>query len=228
MPSTPSLDLIKDLLADGQTEAAADALLQLSKISHGEYYHSALLLKNRLETLQHNIIEGVLSASEERLEWARISKGIVGLVAQIDRGEMPKPIEELIPPAPPKQRSVFSKKIWWAVPVVVLAALFFVPKIIQTAQPGTEKIEVQTPELKTLEGQLIWFDEKPVPNARVSVGHSDKIYEALTGADGFFTLQVDAGLVGKQVDFKVKYEGIEKTETIRLIPENLKRYTLSK
>ena len=228
MPSTPSLDQVKDLLADGQTEAAADLLLQLAKASAQEHFSSALLLKNRLETLQQNVIEGVISQSDENLEWARISKGVINLVAQIERNEMPKPVEELLPPKPPKKQPAFSKKILWAIPVVMLLALFFVPKIVKRGQTSPEKVKIQAPELKTIRGQLIWFDERPVPNATLSVERFDKKFEARTDSEGFFDLKVNAELIGKQVDFKIQFNNKEKTETIRLIPENLKRYTLQK
>mgnify|MGYP001344816055 CR=1 FL=1 len=70
MDSAQTLETIRELLGNGDTEDAANLLLALAKESHKEHYSSALLLKNRLER-------------------AKISKSIVSLAEQIERNEAP-------------------------------------------------------------------------------------------------------------------------------------------
>lgn len=96
MPAPPNLDQVKKLLANGQTEAAADLLLELTNSTYQDYHRDAMLLKNRLEMLQQNSIEGILSHSDESIEWAKISRGIIGLVDNISKGERPQSEEAIL------------------------------------------------------------------------------------------------------------------------------------
>lgn len=240
MPETPSFDNIRDLLAEGQTEAAANSLFQLAKNSEKEYYKSALLLKNRLETLQHNSIEGVLSQGEERLEWARISKGIVSLVEQMELGELPQLPDDLLQSSVAQQEGNGAvgksryRLLFWLLPLAgLIVLLFFIPKLVENNDNNNNnKTSAQTippkQELQDMQGQLIWFDEKPVEDAVITVKGFDYEYVTQSDIKGFFTLKIRPDLISKQVEFKVQYKGKDQTEVIRLIPENIRQYTLAK
>lgn len=114
-PTNQATEEVKSLLSQGRTEAAADYLLELSKDAKKQYHHSALLLKNRIENLQHQAIEGVLSQAEQNLEWARITKSILELTEQIEKNELPTPPELLFPGT--------ARRKW---PVLIRAALIFI------------------------------------------------------------------------------------------------------
>lgn len=238
MLETPSFESIRNLLAEGKTEAAANSLFQLAKNSDKAYYTSALLLKNRLETLQHNSIEGVVSQAEERLEWARISKGIVGLVEQMELGELPQLPEDLLRTNEVEgedDRTIATsnfKLMYWLLPLAaVVVLLFFIPKMVEKQDTKPASAQVIPPpqsKLQDMHGQLIWFDEKPVPNAVITVKGYDYEYVAQTDAKGKFTLKIRPDLINKQVEFKVQYNDKDQVEIIRLIPENIRQYTLAK
>jgi hypothetical protein len=127
-----------------------------------------------------------------------------------------------------KKHPPYLKILLWTIPALLLLAVFLVPGIVRKSGRKAERIQVQSPELTSISGQLIWFDESPVPDAMLSVERFDKKFEAKTDSEGFFDLKVSAEMIGKQVDLKIKFDNQEKTETIRLIPENFKRYTLSR
>ncbi len=238
MPDIPSYDSIRNLLADGHTESAVNSLLQLAKSKEKEYFTSALLLKNRLETLQQNEIEGVLDQHDERLEWARISKGLMSLVEQMERRELPKRPEELLPQGIGELEktdlaSKLSRRLMkWLVPVVAvgLILLFLVPKIVENkpSNPTPQEAKLVEPQLQELPGQLIYFDESPVADAVISIKGLDQEYTARTDSKGIFTLKVKPDLIDKQVEFSVKVNGKDQTENIRLSPENIRKYTLTK
>ncbi len=205
MPASPSLDQVKELLADGQTEAAADLLLQLTKDFHPEHFGSALLLKNRLETLQQNVIEGVISQSDENLEWARVSKGVVNLVTQIERGERPVPAEELLPPKPAGTKPAFSKKILWAIPLLLVLGIA-VPKFLAKKNVlPPEKKETRINWIKYT-GQVVRRNGEPAPNVRLLFKKGDLIKETYADANGNFIVELPEKLatVSLEIYFKEK------------------------
>ncbi len=231
MDSAQTLETIRELLGNGDTEDAANLLLALAKESHKEHYNSALLLKNRLETLQHNSIEGVLSLNEERLEWAKISKSIVGLAEQIERNEAPR--QQVVEVASNQNATATTqsgqgkKTWWWALAVLLLLGVALVPNLFQKkGANAAEKSEARQAPLQKMQGQVIYFDGKPAANATLAVEYLGKTFTAAADANGKFTLEVDSSSLFKQVNFRVAVDGKEKTETIRLVPENLSLYTL--
>lgn len=207
MLNVQELNKVKELLAGGQTEPAADLLLKLAKEADPEHYNTALLLKNRVETLQHRVIEGVLSQSEERVEWARVSKGIVELVDQIVKGE--KPVrEDSIKTTKPK--TTYSKTLLWAVPLLLLG-VFFIPKIFKGIASEPIKTEKTiNPKMLEVKGTLMLPNKKAVPNASIILAStnegilpSNKI-EFRTDANGRYQFKVPETLRGKQVSIVIK------------------------
>jgi hypothetical protein len=188
--------------------------------------------------LQHNVIEGVLDQSDERLEWARISKGIMGLVEQIEKGELPKQPENLLEQHEPLQTTTDqagkpkTKLTTWVLPLVAgaLVLLFLLPKLLEHKPANPTSAEEKTAEIQLQEmpGKLIWYDESPVADALISIKGRDEEYTARSDSKGFFTLKIKPDLIDELVEFKVNIKGKEQTETIRLIPENIEKYTLSK
>lgn len=238
MPDTPSYDSIRNLLADGHTEPAVNTLLQLAKDSEKDYFSSALLLKNRLETLQQNEIEGILDEREGRIEWARISKGVVSLVEQMERHELPKRPADLMGQENGElQKTDLAGKLGgklakWLVPLLAvgLVMLFLVPKLIgdKNANPVSIDKKLEEPKLQELPGQLIYYDETPVADAVISIKGYDQEYTARTDSKGLFKFNVKPDILGKQVDFNVRVNGKNQTENIRLSLENIKQYILEK
>lgn len=221
MPPIPTLERVKDLLADGQTEAATDLLLELAKTTHRAYYHSALLLKNRLETLQHNVIEGILSPSEERIEWARISKGVVGLVEQIDRGEAPRSDEEVLPPKPDiSRRRGFPVKAWWVLPLLILAGIA-VPKVFLKKESTSVKKE-QKISMVEYQGQVERADGRPAANVKLVFSKGEFKREVMADGQGRFSIGLPEKLSHVTVEFYLN-EKLLFTQAVPVVKERFSR-----
>lgn len=186
MPDIPALHKVKDLLADGQTEAAVDLLLEIAGTADEAHFTAALLLKNRLETLQQKVIEGVVSQSEENLEWARICKGILGLSAQISRGEKPLSPEELFP----SKKSIprFPVKILWAIPVLIILGLA-APKFLKKKLPPVDKKENKI-ERVSYAGQVVRPNNAPAPDVKLVFKKGGFQREVYTDKEGNFTIDL--------------------------------------
>ena len=213
MPTPTGLDQVKELLANGKTEDAADLLLKLAKNSEDAHYKSALLVKNQLEILQHDSIDGVLSAGEERIGWAKISRRIVDLTEQIERGERPRRMEEVVPP--PAQKKVpatsFPKKWLWVLLVILVIGVVAVPKILNQDKTTKKELPVinqpvqKEKKMVTLEGRLVTGSKKiPAPNAEIRIENLDNKYFVRTNLQGQFTLEVFASDINKLVMLNVK------------------------
>ena len=79
MSEIQTIENIRNLISQGRTKIAAEHLIVLTYTHHKEFYESALILKNRLETLEKETIEGVLSHSEQSLEQAKILRSLLSL-----------------------------------------------------------------------------------------------------------------------------------------------------
>ena len=174
MPTDSGLDKVKELLASGKTEDAADLLLTLAKDADEVNYSSALMLKNQLEQLQQDVIDGVVSDSEQRLNWAKISRRIIELTRQIERGEGPKSVTGFLPPVQKvKLGASFPKWLIWGVPVVLLIGFFGVKILYRDKPPKTtnvrEKAETPAMEMVQLNGKLIYSDLKPAAGIQVAI-----------------------------------------------------------
>ena len=235
MPTPSSLEQVKELLANGNTEEAADMLLALSKASFQEHYTSALLLKNRIETLQHNVIDGVLSSNEERIEWARISRSVVDLVGQIDKGERPLPKEVIQPPPAPKPGPIarFPKPLLWTLPVVLLI-VFFGIKNFRDDEPIEETVppnrtEVVKEEMVTQKGRLINFRRKPLSGVKIIIKSVEggKEYSFTTNERGEFSFNYPKKLERKQVHVTFEKNGKElDKKLIQFMPAQFNTITL--
>jgi len=234
MPNEQELNKVKELLASGQTEPAADLLLQLAKEAEKEHYNTALLLKNRVETLQHRVIEGVLSQSEERVEWARVSKGIVELVDQITKGEKPQREEDIVVKGALKKPAQRFQKAWlWALPLS-LVAVFAIPKMFINAPDGTAKTErVAKPNLININGTLKSSNGMPVAKATIIIKPvEDGILpgnklEVQTSPEGKYRFKLPESLIGKQVSLIIKRgDRVSKPRHIRVFKDSFNALTV--
>lgn len=218
MPDLTTLEQVKDLLADGQTEAAADLLLQLSKECHEEHFNSALLLKNRLETLQQKVIDGVVSQSEENLEWARICKGILNLVAQIHRGEKPLTPEELF--SAKKKKPAFPLKILWAIPVLIILGVA-APKLLNKKVPPTEKKENKIAR-QSYAGQVVRPNNAPAPNVKLLFKKGEFRKEVYTDENGNFNLELPVSITNINLEIYYKNKIVMPVRNIAVDKDILK------
>jgi Effector-associated domain 11 len=85
MSSQLHIDSVKKLLSEGKTESAVDAMIQITEQEHlNQYNQSSILLKNRIENLQQQIIEGTISQADSTLEWAKTSKAVMLLATTVE------------------------------------------------------------------------------------------------------------------------------------------------
>lgn len=240
MPLLSELKQVKQLLADGQTEDAADLLLELTKDADQEYHTSALLVKNQLERHQQNSIDGILSESEQRIGWAKISRNIVDLTRQIERGEKPQKEEDLLPPTSKKEPVIkFSKQVLWALPVVLF--LGFLGVYFLTGDKSSDRVKTEAVEIKmkTLEGQLVYPGGIPVVNVQVEIvplsgSLPEKIREPIkftTGKNGEFKFTYPE-LFENNTQVNISYakdnEPIHHTTNVKFMAINFNKITIRK
>lgn len=237
MPTPSSLDQVKELLANGKTEEAANMLLALSKSSCKAHYHSALLLKNRIETLQHNVIDGVLTSNEERIEWARISKAVVELVGQIDKGERPLEKEDLEHTATEEEKpEAKGLKQWiWAAPLLVILVTFGINKFGKNDKPIREASpparEVLTEAMKEIRGTLITSDNRPVGDVTIIIRSLDgrEDIKFSTNARGMFKFEYPENILRKKVKIIFEKNGnVIDTRNVEFLPQKFNIITLQK
>lgn len=115
------INQIQQLIARGKTEQAVELLIELTFTAHKEFYETALLLKNRIKTLDKDVIEGVLNHSEQNIERLKISKSLLSLTSSIEEGALKTivpistpSVSEPIMPTPQMPPSLFwnKRKVW--------------------------------------------------------------------------------------------------------------------
>lgn len=156
-------DDIKDLVATGNVEKALDLLIETAEQVSEEKHNAALVLKVRFKNLQQDSSMGVLSANEENLEQARISKSLLELTDQLDD-------KDIIPT---------SSSSWYKIliPFIVVAfgaAAFFL------SRPGATEQSLNT-EVK---GQLV-FDNGEV-GAFMIMNFNNGMVVDTTDAKGYY------------------------------------------
>lgn len=227
MSKTTRLQQIKELLASGQTEEAADLLLKLSKETDEAHYHSALMLKNQLEHHQHDLIDGILSDNEQRIGWAKISRRIIELTKQIERGEKPKSVEEVIG-GKHSTGKPFSFNRWLLVVPILLILGFIAVNLMP------EKKE--TVEMITFEGQISDPHNKPLVSISCTIkpdmpvpGLSDNTVQFDSDAKGRISFKYPPGLLNQQVTVLYSKSGkvIDKRRE-KFMPQKFKHVTLQK
>jgi Effector-associated domain 11 len=204
-----SIKIVRELLADGQTEAACDKLLELTKSAKAECYDTALLLKNRLETLQQQVIEGVISHADEGIQWARISKGIVELTTQIERGEVPKWEEEIVHPKS-QAKSFFARRaVLWTIPAIIILGVFvFRPMFTKKTAKDRPKPAI---EMKLFKGNVRHINGKPASFATVVFEHELLgTRRSTTDIQGFFEIKLPAKVQGEKIMLTIIHDSKEK------------------
>jgi hypothetical protein len=222
MPPAPSLQQIKELLADGQTEPAVDLLLELTKATHRDFHDDAIAVKSRLEKLQQKGIKGIISSAEESLEENKITDSVIALIAQIERNERPELFEEIPPPKPAVQQMPTVKKLIWGIPVLIVLA-FLLPKFFSKepstpSLPGTEQKQLIL-ETTLHMGKVVFSkSQKPVEGAQVRF--NDEI-EAVTDANGKFQVNLPSAWTSAYVEITLRGEIKQPSTQISLSPQVL-------
>jgi Effector-associated domain 11 len=139
-----TIEKVKQLLTAGKSEAAADMLLKHVNETHSKHYEAALLLKNRIESVQQQEIEGIISQTDKNLEWAKISKAVLTLTLKIEREESPR--IETKPSEEGTTSSIFSN--FSLKKVLFLMALVGIPLLVYTLMPRTKAAETVNIEVQ--------------------------------------------------------------------------------
>ena len=191
MSPNEAIEEVKALLTKGNTEAAADLLLELSKDSKKEYYHTSLLLKNRIETLQHQVIEGILSQSEQNLEWARVTKSILDLAEQIEKNELPVNPGQLFKGQENRRRPLLITLALLAIPIMAVVGWILLQNDL-TSSPPSNSIEAKAIETISYEGRVVRAaDLSPVAGAVLNFDHG--FLKVQTDAEGKYSVALPAG-----------------------------------
>jgi Effector-associated domain 11 len=95
MNTTPTIETIRELISQGKTKKAAEQLVELTHAQYKDFYESSLLLKNRVEVLEREILEGVLIHSEQSVEQAKILKSLLSLTTSIENAQSASVLEQI-------------------------------------------------------------------------------------------------------------------------------------
>jgi heme/copper-type cytochrome/quinol oxidase subunit 2 len=102
---------------------------------------------------------------------------------------MPKAEEELLPPKPPKKQPAFSKKILWAIPLLIVLGIA-VPKFLTKKNVSPpEKKETRINWVKYT-GQVVRRNGEPAPNVRLLFKKGDLIKETFADEKGRYSIEL--------------------------------------
>jgi Effector-associated domain 11 len=143
-----TINHIKNLLTNGKTKAAADVLLDYTSHHSKEHYETAVLLKNRIASIQQQDAEGIVSLADKNMEWARISKSLLTVVIDLEEATEQSKKEEF--DAPPthtpikatKSSYFSSNKILLVLGLMSVPILFYLLKPVSIT-PKTFNLEIQ-------------------------------------------------------------------------------------
>lgn len=100
-PADVQTDHIKYLIGEGKTEEAIDALLDLPALDDA-LRQSALMLRNRWNALEREVVEGLVDRRDVNLEQARMTRGLLELLEQWEDGHAtPRQPPAVAPPVRP-------------------------------------------------------------------------------------------------------------------------------
>ena len=231
MPNDSQLSKVKELLGNGKTEDAADLLLTIAKDAGEVHYTSALMLKNQLEQLQQDVIDGVVSDSEQRLNCAKISRRILDLARQIEKGEGPiwASSEQKT-----KRYPIISKRVLIGIPIVFVI-IFFTYQQFSKNHTGIDNREASSNnkvvatlpksddavEKITFKGKVIAIGTKsrPVADAELLIEGANKIYKVGCDKSGRFEFDINQDDYGKQVSITVRANEQEKKLPVKKLTE---------
>ncbi len=161
-------DSIKDFVSSGKVDKALELLIDTAEQISEEKHNAALVLKVRWKNLQQDSSMGVLSASEENLEQARISKSLLELTDQLDDKE----IGDILPTG-----NNLSKPLGILLLLVLVGAAAFAFLKFNTNTTIEEKT--------TVSGQLV-FEDGQVASFMI-MNFNDGIVVDTTDANGYYS-----------------------------------------
>ena len=102
MNELQTIENIKHCIATGKTKRAVDDLILMTQKVCIDLNDPALMLKNRMATLEREIVEGVVSHADQKMEEARIARALLVLVSNIE--------EECLPQVLASQKAEWQQK----------------------------------------------------------------------------------------------------------------------
>lgn len=94
---------IRSLLADNQTEAAIDTLMQWAQNNYGELYDECVLLRSRWEKIEEDSALGLISHEETMRQTNQVNAGLLTLMGGLE----PVPKTASVAPTRGKQRRLY-------------------------------------------------------------------------------------------------------------------------
>lgn len=123
MSDLQTIENIRNLISQGRTKIAAEQLVVLTHTHYKKFYESALLLKNRLETLEQDTIAGVLTHEDKTVEQAKIIQSLLSLTSSVENAQVSTVNEQ----TDPQNEVWYKRRIIWMGTLLVfsIAALSY-------------------------------------------------------------------------------------------------------
>lgn len=125
---------IRSLLADDQTEAAIDTLMQWAKTRYAELYDQCVLLRSRWEKIEEESALGLISREDAMRQTNQVNAGLLALMAGLEPAKRSASVDT--PSALPPRRRLY----------LALASLFAGLALLGAYALGWFKFDKKTPE----------------------------------------------------------------------------------
>ena len=230
---------IRKLITQGRTNLAAERLITITEALDKDLFESALLLKSRIELLEKQVIDGVLSVSDQNIEQARLIRSLLALTTNVEELSPKETVTETATAETETTETVSvtnnivknpSKVLWFSVIFIgILAVVFWLSydkKNKTVANPDKPKVEI-VEQKKSFEGYIRFSNGKPVPLSSLDIVYLNTNFKANANESGYFKIELPLVAVGKTIHVTIINKGkAVDSDSILLNEANLKLRTI--
>ena len=230
---------IRKLITQGRTNLAAEQLITVTEALDKDLFESALLLKSRIELLEKQVIDGVLSVSDQNIEQARLIRSLLALTTNVEELSPKETVTETATAETETTETVsvtnnivknHSKVLWFSVIFIgILAVVFWLSydkKNKTVANPDKPKVEI-VEQKKSFEGYIRFSNGKPVPLSSLDIVYLNTNFKANANESGYFKIELPLVAVGKTIHVTIINKGkAVDSDSILLNEANLKLRTI--
>ena len=239
MSNLTTIGKIRKLITQGRTNLAAEQLITVTEALDKDLFESALLLKSRIELLEKQVIDGVLSVSDQNIEQARLIRSLLALTTNVEELSPKETVTETATAETETTETVsvtnnivknHSKVLWFSVIFIgILAVVFWLSydkKNKTVANPDKPKVEI-VEQKKSFEGYIRFSNGKPVPLSSLDIVYLNTNFKANANESGYFKIELPLVAVGKTIHVTIINKGkAVDSDSILLNEANLKLRTI--
>ena len=239
MSNLTTIGKIRKLITQGRTNLAAEQLITVTEALDKDLFESALLLKSRIELLEKQVIDGVLSVSDQNIEQARLIRSLLALTTNVEELSPKETVTETATAETETTETVSvtnnivknpSKVLWFSVIFIgILAVVFWLSydkKNKTVANPDKPKVEI-VEQKKSFEGYIRFSNGQPAPLSKLDINYQNTSYKANANESGYFKIELPLVAVGKTIHVTIINKGkAVDSDSILLNEANLKLRTI--